>query len=128
MDEAFFVEKFKERLAFRKRFLDLFHTNAFRLVFAESDGLPGLVVDVYDAYVVIQIHTLGMDVLRPLVVKALVKVLDTKGIYERSDLEVRKKDGLSTLPTGVLYGKEPPRDYEILENGLKYFVDIQSGQ
>lgn len=128
VDEAFFVEKFKERLAFRRRFLDLSHTNAFRLVFAESDGLPGLVVDLYGDYVVIQIHTLGMDVLRPLVVKALVKVLDPKGIYERSDLEVRKKDGLSTLPTGVLYGKEPPRDYEILENGLKYFVDIQSGQ
>ncbi len=128
IDEAFFVGKFQEKLAFRKRFLDLSTTDAFRLVFSESDGLPGLIVDVYGDFLVVQIHTLGMDRLRETVVKALVKVLKPKGIYERSDLEVRKKDGLKTMPKGVLYGEEPPSPYEIRESGLKYLVDIQGGQ
>jgi len=128
IDEDFFIEKFKEKLALRKRFLDLSATNAFRLVFSESDGIPGLIVDLYGDFVVIQIHTLGMDKLRSLVVTALVKVLSPKGIFERSDLEVRKKDGLNSFPVGVLYGQEPPQAYEILENGLKYFVDIVTGQ
>lgn len=128
IDEDFFAEKFREKLAFRERFLDSGSTNAFRLVFSESDGLPGLVVDLYDRFVVIQIHTLGMDLLRQLVVKALVKVLKPQGIYERSDLDVRRKEGLKIMPTGVLYGDEPRREYQILENGLKYLVDIPAGQ
>lgn len=128
IDTEFFAGKFKEKLAFRRRFLDFSDTNAFRLVFGESDGLPGLIVDVYGDFAVIQIHTLGMDRLRPMVVEALEKILKPKGIYERSDVEVRKKDGLFTMPTGVLFGKEPPADHQILEHGLKFSVDIRTGQ
>ncbi len=128
IDVKFFSEKFQENLAFRKRFLDLSTTNAFRLAFSESDGLPGLIVDVYGDFVVVQIHTLGMDRLRSTVVDALVKVLKPKGIYERSDVEVRKKDGLFTMPVGVLYGQEPPPAYEITEHGLKFLIDLKAGQ
>lgn len=128
VDADFFEEKFRKALAFRRRFLDLTATNAFRLVFSESDGLPGLIVDVYGEYLVLQIHTLGMDVLRSVVVDALVKVLQPKGIYERSDLDVRKKEGLKTFPVGLLYGEEPPQAHTIQENGLTYVLDIPHGQ
>lgn len=128
VDADFFVKKFQEALAFRKRFLDLASTDAFRLVFSESDGLPGLIVDVYGEYLVLQIHTMGMDTLRPTIVDALVKVLQPTGIYERSDLDVRKKEGLKTFPTGLLYGQEPPKEHTIQEHGLTYLVDIPRGQ
>lgn len=146
IDEKFFVGKFREKLAFRKKFLDLSGgaersgvlgrsasvassiTDSFRLIFGESDGIPGLIVDVYGDFAVIQIHTLGMDNLRSVVVKALAEVLKPKGIYERSDVAVRKKEGLTTMPKGSLYGQEPPPEHEIRENGLKYIVDIPNGQ
>jgi 23S rRNA (cytosine1962-C5)-methyltransferase len=128
IDETFFVKKFEEKLASRQRFLDFTSTDAYRLVFSESDGLPGLIVDRYGDFVVVQMHTLGMDLLKPLVVSALVKVLKPKGIYERSDLDVRKKEGLFTMPKGVLYGEEPPSQLEIREHGLKFVVDIPNGQ
>lgn len=128
IDEAFFARKFQEASAFRERFLDLSATDAYRLVFSESDGLPGLIVDRYGDFAVIQIHTLGMDLLKPLVVGALVKVLKPKGIYERSDLDVRKKEGLSAMPKGVLYGEEPPKELEVKENGLTFAVNIPEGQ
>jgi len=130
IDVDFFVAKFRELLAYRKRFIDSLavDTNAFRLVFGESDGLPGLVVDVYGDFLVIQIHTLGMDKLKDLVVKALLEVLHPLGIIERSDLEVRKKERLRPLAAQVLFGTYPPSDFQISENGLKYVLDVKTGQ
>lgn len=127
IDQKFFEEKFQAAYARRLAFLHS-KTNAYRLVFSESDGLPGLIVDRYKDFLVIQIHTLGMDKLKNVIVKALRKVFQPKGIYERSDVDVRKKEGLKTFPTGVLYGEEPSELYEIAEHGLKFLVDIQQGQ
>lgn len=128
LDQRFFEEKLKECLAQRQKFIDFKTTNAYRLVFAEGDFLPGLIVDHYGDFLVIQVHTLGMEKLKSVVVAALQKVFQPAGIYERSDLEVRKKEGLKTLPTGVLFGETPPDSYEILENGIRYFVDMKHGQ
>lgn len=127
IDQKFFENAFTQAKKQREKFLPG-KTNAYRLVFSESDGIPGLIVDKYNEFLVVQIHTLGMDRLREIVVKALQKVFKPKGIYERSDVEVRRKDGLQTLPTGLLAGVEPADEYEILEHGLKFFVDMKHGQ
>lgn len=128
IDVTFFEEKFRDLEAVRKRFIDTRSTNAYRLVFGESDGMPGLIVDRYNETYVIQIHTLGMDLLKPLVVEALKRVCSPKTIYERSDVGVRTHEGLSDQPTGTLFGAEPKNEIEILENGVKFLVNVRDGQ
>lgn len=146
IDLDFFVKKLEAAKALREEFLNGTNTNAYRLVFAESDGLPGLIVDKYDQVLVLQIHTLGMDKLRSLAVEALVKVFKPRIIYERSDVAVRRQDGLNDMPTGVLYGEMPqngsagsedgsglPQNHsgaltQICENGVKFLVDFVRGQ
>ena len=110
-------------------------TDAYRVVFAEGDNLPGLIVDKYGDNLVVQFHTLGMDRLKEMVVEALVNVFKPACIYERSDVPARRQDGLEDLPTGVLYGKlEGIAEggfaslVGVKENGLKFLVDIAGGQ
>jgi 23S rRNA (cytosine1962-C5)-methyltransferase len=106
-------------------------TNAYRVIFSEGDGMPGLVVDKFNNVLVVQISTAGMEKLRSLVVEALVEVFQPVAIYERSDLSVRKLEGLQDQPVGVLYlrdGEEMPKKVEISEYGLKYLVDFTDGQ
>ncbi len=102
-------------------------TNAFRIVYSESDFLPGLIVDKYDNYLVIQIETLGMTVLKEKIVEILIDLFKPEGIYERSDIDIRRLEGLS-LFKGTLFGKEPPGLIQIKENGIKFLVDIKMGQ
>ncbi len=102
-------------------------TNAMRLVNAESDGLPGLIVDRYDRWVVVQALTLGIDEHLQLIVDLLVEHLAPDGVYERSDEDVRKLEGLKRR-SGVLWGGMPPVPLEIEEHGLRYFVDVRDGQ
>ena len=108
LDSRYFVDKFKKLQLLREEFIDLKQTNAYRLVFGESDGLPGLIVDRYGDFMVIQLHTLGIDKLRNVIVEALLEVFGPTGIYERSDVDVRHKEGLVDLPKQVLAGVEPP--------------------
>lgn len=124
MDTAFFAERFADCAAHRNRFLP--GANAYRLVYGEADFLPGLVVDRFDDVLVVQIVTLGMDVHRDAIVEALVQVLQPKGIYERSDVPIREREGLEQR-TGVLYG-ECPRHIQVRENDLIIEVDIEQGQ
>jgi len=100
---------------------------ACRLVHAESDGLPGLIVDRYGAFLVVQFLTLGMDCRRDLLVQGLVDLVEPQGVFERDDEEVRRKEGLPTR-TGVLWGEEPAERLEISEGGLRFLVDIRQGQ
>lgn len=123
MDEAFFAERFRECAAHRRRFVA---GSDCRLVYGEADFLPGLVVDRFGGVLVIQLLTLGMDIRREAIVKALVEVFAPQGIYERSDVSVRSLEGLEERK-GVLYGDCPPI-VEIEENGLKLEVDIVEGQ
>jgi len=101
-------------------------TDSYRLVNAENDGLPGLVVDRYGDYLVLQFLTMGVDVARESIVQALADLLNPAGIYERSDVDVRSKEGLEET-TGVLYGNPPPDDLTITQDGVRYPVDILNG-
>ena len=96
------------------------------MVFAEADGLPALIVDKYGDYLSVQCLSLGIDQRKKLITDCLVEIFHPKGIYERSDVALRKKEGLAEVK-GVLYG-EVPELVGIEENGLKMFVDIINGQ
>jgi 23S rRNA (cytosine1962-C5)-methyltransferase len=126
--EAMTTEWFEERLIacreHRARFLP--QDRSYRLVYGEADFLPGLIVDKFGDFLVVQILTLGMDRCRQQIVDALVSVFVPAGIYERSDVSVRELEGLEQV-TGSLYG-ECPRFVRIIENGLELEVDIQQGQ
>lgn len=101
-------------------------TTAYRLVYAESDGLPGLIVDRYGDWLVLQSLTLGMDALKGEILSALVDLTAPRGIYERSDADVRAQEGLASV-TGLLYGEEPPDLLETAENGYRFLVDVRAG-
>lgn len=101
-------------------------TNAFRLVNSESDGLPGLIVDRYDGFLVCQFLSAGAERWKDAIVSELQRLTPCMGIYERSDADVRLKEGL--LPSaGCLSGDEPPEVLEIHEHGCTYLVDIRHG-
>jgi 23S rRNA (cytosine1962-C5)-methyltransferase len=102
-------------------------TTAFRLVNAESDGLPGLIVDCYDGWLVVQVLTLGIERQKRDIVELLVELVDNvRGIYERSDVEVREKEGLESV-VGQLWGEAPPDLVEIIEYGHRFLVNLREG-
>lgn len=106
-----------------------FHVSRFtavRLVNAESDGLPGLVVDRYANFLVCQFLSAGAEFWRETVVSVLQELVPGAGVYERSDVDVRAKEGLPTR-TGVLAGEQPPALIEIEENGARLLVDVMHG-
>jgi 23S rRNA (cytosine1962-C5)-methyltransferase len=107
--------------------LDQSQTNAYRLINAEGDGLPGLVVDRYADILVVQIHTLGMEKLRPQLVEALLEVTGATGILWRNDVQGRKREGLELEEPAVAAG-EVPALIPILENGIQFEVDPWGGQ
>lgn len=126
INREFFFRRIK--LAYFKRLrLSSGDTNAFRIVYSESDFLPGLIVDKYDNNYVVQIETLGMSRFKEIIVDVLVELFKPVGVYERSDIEVRRIEGLS-LFKGNLYGKEPSGLIKITENGINFLVDIKMGQ
>lgn len=100
---------------------------ACRLVHAESDGLPGLIVDQYGEYLVVQFLTAGIERWKNEVLTALKEITGLENLYERSDVDVRKLEGLPER-TGLLSGEEPSEAVEILENGSRFLVDIKHGQ
>lgn len=126
IDTVFFQKKILSAFNFRKQILDLSFTNAYRIINSECDSLPGLVVDYYSEFLVCQFLSAGAEYWKDQIVKLLWDFIKPKGIYERSDVEVREKDGLS-ISKGLLFGEEPPPLLEIIENGIKYFVDIRNG-
>jgi 23S rRNA (cytosine1962-C5)-methyltransferase len=102
--------------------------SACRLVYAESDGLPGLIVDQYGEYLSVQILTQGMAVRQAAILEALVDLLAPRGIFERSDPEMREKESLPP-GEGLLWGAEPPDQIEIQQpGGLVSLIDLRSGQ
>ena len=127
IDRQFFTAAIRRARQLR-RHPSLSNTEAYRLVHGESDGLPGLVVDDYAGFLVVQFHTVGMDRCRSLVVDALNETVEPRGIYERSDVGTRRADGLEDRPTGHLSGADPPDPIEFRENGVRLRVDIRRGQ
>lgn len=130
IDAAFWRERLQRAVDARSS-----DAEAQRWVNAESDGLPGLIVDRYGAWLVAQVLTLGMEMLKPDWLPALIAVagerLALRGVYERSDVNVREKEGQSQT-AGVLYGEEPPELIEIVERdaasrALRFWVDVRRG-
>ncbi len=97
-----------------------------RLVNAESDGLPGIIVDRYGEFLVAQFLTTGAEYWKAAVAEALSRFDGVLGVYERSDADVREKEGLSKI-AGVLAGAEPPDLVEIREGTCRYLVDVKRG-
>lgn len=100
--------------------------SSIRLVHAESDGLPGLVVDRYADWLVAQFLSAGAEKWKEQIVSYLAEITGLTDIYERSDVDVRELEGLPQV-SGVLMGEEPPAEIEINENGLRFLVDIKKG-
>ncbi len=127
IDEAFWRGRLQRALAGRASLAADPQTTAYRLVHAESDGLPGLVVDRYGDWLVMQCLTLGVERVKPLLTRLLVELCQPAGIVERSDVEVRGKEGLRPA-VGLLHGAAPAGPVEIMEHGQRFLVDLLGGQ
>ncbi len=126
VDAAFLEKRLQAAWQARTALHESSETTAYRVVHAESDGLPGLVVDRYDNWLVMQVLSTGAEYWRDTIVGLLQKVSGLENVYERSDVDVRKLEGLAER-SGTLTGKEPPEFIPIRENGLQYLVDIVHG-
>ncbi len=127
IDSEFFKRRFKRSQEFRSSYLSQ-DTNCYRLIHAEGDFLPGLIIDRYDSFLVLQIQTLGMEHLKTLILEALKdSAPEIQGIYERSDSNARKLEGLEKS-SKLLSGVEPPELLEVKESGYYFLIDIKKGQ
>ncbi|MEO6209546.1 MAG: class I SAM-dependent rRNA methyltransferase [Gemmatimonadaceae bacterium] len=102
------------------------HTNAYRVVHGEADGLPSLIVDRYDRWLVVQLLSAGLEAFRAPIVDALVDLLSPDGILARNDTAVRTKEGLGRA-TEILHG-DVPREIEVREHGIRYLAAPWDGQ
>lgn len=123
INKDFFAEKIKIADEGRR---ELGYNDNYRVVFGESDNLPGLIVDKYGDKLSVQFLSLGMEVIKNDIVDILVKRFAPSAIYERSDVAIREKEGLP-IKKGVIYGKDETQSV-IVENGLKLIVDLENGQ
>jgi 23S rRNA (cytosine1962-C5)-methyltransferase len=123
IDEAFFEQIISKSNQSR---IDLGYENSYRVLFGESDGIPGFIVDKYGDYLSIQILSYGIDIRKKMFIDLLIKLFNPKGIFERSDVSVRKKEGLE-LFKGTVYGTVPEKIL-IKENELTMEIDIMNGQ
>ena len=126
INKAFFVKRIKDAQLLREDIIERDGLTGYRLIAAESDGLPGITIDKYQDYLVCQLLSAGSEFHKQTLVEALLEVFPDCNIYERSDVAVRKKEGLEEI-TGVLHGEEPPKSVVIEENGIKISVDIVGG-
>ena len=128
LDLDFFTRRIEQAIEYRsRRGID---PKLARLVWSESDGLPGVIVDRYDDFAVLQTLTLGMDMRKQLIVEALRKLLPQVSIFERNDAPVRKAEGLE-LKTGILEGAAPSAPTIVKISGapqsLQFEVDLLHG-
>ncbi len=124
IDAKFFKKRITEAINRRKKIK--IKSNAIRLIHAEADEIPGLIVDKFDNYLVLQSRTAGIENFKHEIASILSELVKVAGIYERSDMESRKEEGLE-ISSGELYG-HVPRYVEIQENGLRFLVDLHHGQ
>ena len=127
VNQDFFNKRISQAIALRNHIIPAGQTNAMRLVHAESDGLPGFIVDRYADILVVQLLTAGAENWREDLLACLTKLPGVSAVVERSDVEVREMEGLAPR-TGVLWGSLPAGLVEIEENGLKFNVDVLNGQ
>lgn len=131
VDEAFLYSRVQAAWDYRKAVMPAADLNCCRIIFGEADWLPGLTVDKYDVVLVVECLALGMEPLKVILINALKEILSKdgfkiRGVYERSDAPVRKKEGLA--PYKGFIGDEFDTNVEIVENGIHYMVDVVNGQ
>lgn len=126
VDKDFFQKRIDNAVHARDTLHMTGATDAFRLVNAESDGLPGLIVDQYADSLVLQSLTAGSEYWKDTLADLLLELTGLKDMYERSDADVRELEGLSPM-VGVLRGGMPQLPFSILENSLKFKVNIETG-
>ena len=128
VDEAFLEMRVRNAWEYRKKTVDI---SSCRVIFGEADFLPGLVVDKFSDVLVVQSLALGIDRMRDTIVSLLKKVLledgiAVRGVYERSDAKVREQEGMER--TKGFLGEPFDTEVEIVENGVRYLVDVKDGQ
>ena len=127
-DEALITSRVAAAVGRRADFFANAYTNAMRLVNAESDQLPGVVADYYAGWVVCQFTSAGAERWKGVVASAIMKFAPfCQGVAERSDADVRAKEGLAVGGFAVLEGAEPPELVEISEGACKFLVDVRKG-
>jgi 23S rRNA (cytosine1962-C5)-methyltransferase len=126
VDAGFFRRKIRSAIEARQRLQVEAHSDAYRLVYAESDGIPGLMVDRYGDVLVLQSLTAGSEFWKATLADLLLEETGFRTIYERSDADVRELEGLEAK-TGLLRGMISETQITIQENGLKFNVNLQSG-
>ncbi len=124
VDMGFFRQRFERAAALRERYAVTDDTNAYRLVNGEGDLIPGLIVDRYADWLVVQFHTQGIERWKNEITTALLEAFGPIGIQERSDSARR---GRGEGGSGALHG-DVPGQVEIREHGLRYLVDLKEGQ
>lgn len=124
IDDIWFEKKIREAVAARAGLLE--RTNARRILFGEADGLPGLIVDQYGDWLVTQFQAAGVEAHRELISRLLLEVTGARGVYDRSDAATRRREGLE-VRSEVLVGETAPDVIEIVEDGVKYGVDVRVG-
>jgi 23S rRNA (cytosine1962-C5)-methyltransferase len=124
VDAAFVAQRVEAAVARRDSLSAV--TNASRLVYSESDAVPGLIVDRYDDVVVVQFTAAAAEHWRAVIVDTLAALDGVKSVFDRSDIDVRRLEGLP-MATGVLAGDEPRPEVEIVEHGCHYLVDVKRG-
>lgn len=126
VDEAWFREKVTLAVASRGSLLnDL--TNTCRLIFSEADYLPGLIVDKYANHLAVQVLTSGIEKMMPVIVDELQRLLQPESIFDKSDASSRSHEGMETTNTALTLNP-PPEFVEVLENGIRYHINIAGGQ
>ena len=125
LDEAI-PRKVRDAANLRRRWFKPDQTNAFRLINAEGDGIPGLIVDLYADVAVMQVSNAGIEKLKDKIASAIMQELKPRALFEKSTSFLRKKEGLEEAK-GLLHGEMAP-EVEILEKGLRYSVNVLEGQ
>ncbi len=131
IDDDFIRMRVENAWKYRKEVLSLEDLNACRLIFGEADWLPGIVVDKYSDVLVVESLALGIEAFKPLIIDTLKELLEAdgfkiRGVFERSDAPVRKKEGL--VPHKGFIGEPFDTKVMVTENGVRYEVDVENGQ
>ena len=127
IDASWWYDRIASALERRARLPEQDATNALRLINAEADGLPGLIVDRYGGTLVMQMLALGLEPWRETLIAALVDLVHPVTIWERSDVAVRELEGLEQR-NGLLWGQDPPELIEVSEGPARLLVDVREGQ
>lgn len=127
IDAAFFRQRIEAAIALRRQIAFMSEHGACRMVYGESDGLPGLIVDRYGDYYVCQFLSTGADYWRDTIVEALAEACNPRAIYDRSDAAARRKEGLAAQRSW-LTGTPPDAAVEVDEHGVRMLVEIGGGQ